>query len=172
MVLPSLRRYVFNVFCPGLSLVLLVFGFRSLSSRVLLRLLSLFSCFCHLQHSVVERGGWQGGKPRNRDAVTRLTATPGVLGHTIDLGNAIAWSSCVADSSKALAGGPGSGVVTSLGMIRIACTLRGVRWRFQSFMNRSVGLLAWNVLFDRSLLTRYARFTYPALQVCSYSNSA
>ena len=54
-----------------------------------------------MQNSGVSRGGWQGGKPRNRNEVTQLTGTPGQLGHTIDLGNAVAWSSCVAESSKA-----------------------------------------------------------------------
>ena len=77
-------------------------SFTGLGSAVTFAQLVIFSvCRRFMQNSGVARGGWQGGKPRNRNEVTQLTGTPGVLGHTIDLGNAVAWSSCVAESSKA-----------------------------------------------------------------------
>ena len=151
------------MFCRGLSLVLLVFVFRSLSSRVLLRLLSLFSCFVICSTRWLSREadkeaslaiGMQslGLRPRRVDLV--IPSTWRML-----LPGPVVWLTLVRRRIR-LAGGAGSGVVTSLGMIRIACTLRGVRWRFQSFMNQSVGLSEGSVLFDKSPLTRYA-FTHP-----------
>ena len=130
MILPSLRRYGFNVFCRGLSLVLLVFGFRSLSSRVLLRLLSLFSCFviCSTQWFSREAGKeaslaieMQSLGLRPRRVYLVIPSTWGML-----LPGPVVWLTLVRRRIR-LAGGAGSGVVTSLGMIRIACTLRGVR---------------------------------------------
>jgi len=149
MILPSLRRYVFNMFCRGLSLVLLVFGFRSLSSRVLLRLLRLFSCFviCSTRWFRGEAGkaeslaiGMQLLGLRLRRVYLVIPLTWGILSP-----GPLVWLTLVRRRIR-LAGGAGYDVVNSLVMIRIACILRGVRWRFQSFMNQSVGLSEWSVL--------------------------
>ena len=79
MILPSLHRHLFKVFSRGLSLgvVRVWMSFPGLGSAVTFAQLVIFS-FCRrfMQNSVVARGGWQGGKPRNRDEDTQLTGIP------------------------------------------------------------------------------------------------
>ena len=104
MVLPSLHRRVFKVFYRGLSLavVRVWMSFTGLGRAVTFAPFVIFRFVVVLCSTWWSRGeAGKGGKPRNRNEVTQLTGTPGVLGHTIDLGNAVAWSSCVAESSKA-----------------------------------------------------------------------
>jgi len=90
--------------------------------------------------------------PRIRDIVTQVLGTPGLLGHTIDLGSVVAWSSCVAESSNT------SYQVCWRSWVWCCAPFGYGPYCLHSLGPKmeisAVGLSGWSVLFDRPRLTR------------------